>query len=112
MLPLQEDTGALISAAAAAAAQQQQEQAAGQQPQQQQQPELPHMGAAFQRTAAAWQEDQDSEETEGGLPEGVVLVRLLPVLCACTHAARGYLHVWAAVQMRLLVALLHLNRQC
>lgn len=80
MSPLQEDTGALISAAAAAAAQQQQEQAAGQQPQQQQQPELPHMGATFQRTAAAWQEDQDSEETEGGLPEGVVLVRLLPLL--------------------------------
>jgi hypothetical protein len=80
-LRLQEDTRELISAAAAAAAQQQQEQAAGQQPQQQQQqPELPHMGPAFQRTAAAWQEDQDSEETEGGLPEGVVLVSML-----CMH---------------------------
>lgn len=81
LLPaLQDDTSALIEAAAAAAAQQQQEMAANQQqPQQQQgqqQQEGPEMGPAFQRSAAAWQTDEGSEETEGGLPEGVVLVSL------------------------------------
>lgn len=76
-LLLQDDTGALISAAAAAASQQQQEAAAGQQ--QQQAPNIPQMGPAFQgaTAAAAWQEEEGSEETEGGLPEGVVLVRVL-----------------------------------
>lgn len=75
---LQDDTGALLEAAAAAAAQQQQEMAAGQQPPQQQtqdqQQEGPEVGPAFQRSAAAWQSDEGGEETEGGLPEGVVLV--------------------------------------
>ena len=85
-LPLaQDDTGDLISAAAAAAVQQQQEAAGGQQQQQQQQQQGfgPDMGPAFQQgstaaaaAAAAWQleGDADSQETEGGLPEGVVLV--------------------------------------
>jgi hypothetical protein len=39
-------------------------------------PGIPQMGPAFQgAAAAAWQEEEGSEETEGGLPEGVVLVR-------------------------------------
>jgi len=76
---LQEDTDALISAATAAAAQQQQELAADQQqPQQPQQPQpqIPEMGPTAVPSAAAWQDDDSSEETEAGLPEGVVLVSL------------------------------------
>jgi hypothetical protein len=81
LLPvLQDDTSALLQAAAAAAEQQQQEIAAGQQQQQSQHQQSqqvgPDMGPAFQRSAAAWQNDEGSEETEGGLPEGVVLVSL------------------------------------
>lgn len=73
---VQEDTNALISAAAAAAAQQQQELAADQQQSQQPQPQVPEMGPTAVQSAAAWQDDDSSEETESGLPEGIVLVSL------------------------------------
>jgi hypothetical protein len=94
----QDDTGALLTAAdmaAAAAATQQQQQ----QPLQQQGPgsssgQQLGGGAA---SAAAWQDEEGDEETESGLPDGVVLVRRR-LRCVARVALLGPLAAGTLVQ--------------
>jgi hypothetical protein len=82
---LQEDTQDLLATVAAASTGQQQQQQEQQpapeldQPnvqQQQQQPPAGTPASSSVEQAIAWQEEEGDNETEAGLPDGLVLVRL------------------------------------
>jgi hypothetical protein len=99
---LQEDTLDLLATAAPASdsqpqqeKQQQQEQAAPAQDQpyvQQQQPAGAPASSNVEQ-ATAWQEEEGDDETEAGLPDGIVLVRICWYLsCGLLELGKVYVH--------------------